>query len=857
MIIEAACVGRENELSELTGRVADAAGPGFVLITAPHGAGKSTLLRRLSEILRGRRVRVAAAPELGDPAELFGDDPAALLIDDADHADDAALRRLGRLAAARPQAHVTVILAAERSTPAIADLLPDTLRLPGLDRSAVAEIAAARGRSVHPSLLDELTRHTMGRPREIVELLDELPDRLWSRADAALPAPAREVERIQTALAACRPETRRLIEAIAILNDPNSLGTAVELSAVGDVLSAVDEAVGTGLVEPAAAVGPAASALAVPTPVTRAAVLEVLGPKRTGLLHRRASELVADPARRLHHRVAAAPVPDAELADEVAALAADRGGAGEWAEAAELYREAGRLTDEPLRHAERVTLSVDALLADGDCLTAGSMVPTVESLRETPLRNATLAYLAILRGRSAEARIRLDRAWGIVSVEREPAIAALIAQRYVLHCLVRCQGERLVGWADRAIDMAGTASPAGVEAAAIRGLGLAWSGRTADAVASYDALGRDVRFGAQTQRVAIGHGWLQLGLDEVDSARTSLETAVSMANLGGSKRITLWALGWLARLRFVTGDWDGALLTVAQSRELATTSGITLATPLADWTAAQVHCLRGDREAADAAVAHSARLAGDYEIMQIPLLLAQAQIAEAAADYNKVTRVLSPLRLLAEDTPALTEPGWWPWVDVLANALVLDGRLEAADSLLRPHEELADLRGHRSAGARLRYARGRYLGAIGDIASARRKFEEALELLDGLPLRHDQARVNFAYGQTLRRAGKRRAADAVMGNARDIYRSLGATAYVDRCDRELKAGGLHAVRGDRSSAELTPQEESVTPLVASGMSNREVAAELYISPKTVQYHLTRIYAKLGVRSRSELAALRR
>jgi len=73
----------------------------------------------------------------------------------------------------------------------------------------------------------------------------------------------------------------------------------------------------------------------------------------------------------------------------------------------------------------------------------------------------------------------------------------------------------------------------------------------------------------------------------------------------------------------------------------------------------------------------------------------------------------------------------------------------------------------------------------------------------------------------------------------------------------IKAGGLHIMRGTRGHTELTPQEEAVTSLVAQGLSNREVAAELYVSPKTVQYHLTRIYAKLGIRSRSELAALRR
>lgn len=136
-------------------------------------------------------------------------------------------------------------------------------------------------------------------------------------------------------------------------------------------------------------------------------------------------------------------------------------------------------------------------------------------------------------------------------------------------------------------------------------------------------------------------------------------------------------------------------------------------------------------------------------------------------------------------------------------------------------------------------------------------FEEALGLISGLPLRYDAARIHFAYGQTLRRSGKRREADTVMAVAREIFASLDATTYVERCDRELKAGGLHTSRPESSDVVLTPQEESVAALVAQGLSNREVAAELYISPKTVQYHLTRTYAKLGIRSRAELAALRR
>src|SRR5690606_13495793 len=170
------------------------------------------------------------------------------------------------------------------------------------------------------------------------------------------------------------------------------------------------------------------------------------------------------------------------------------------------------------------------------------------------------------------------------------------------------------------------------------------------------------------------------------------------------------------------------------------------------------------------------------------------------------------------------------------------------------HETLADERGSASARARLRAARGRLEAARGDLEAARMAFGEALELLEGLPLRYDRARIEFVHGQVLRRAGKRKEADEVFRSARETFAALGAATYVERCDRETKAGGVRAPRADRDPGELTPQEQAVSRLVAQGMTNREVAAELYLSTKTVQFHLTRVYGKPGVRSRAALAA---
>jgi DNA-binding CsgD family transcriptional regulator len=874
-----ACVGRDRELAELARRGAATAttGADLIAVLGEPGVGKSVLLRRLTEQHPGAVWWAqAAAWESEIPGavlqQLFQDDvptdpgaaasrivdqvterangfPALIVIDDAEHSDRASLQALTTAVRRHRDLPLLAVFAVSTRDRLVAELVSTEQHLPGLEAAAVAELAALRGRVLHPAMVEVLTRHTRGNPRDALALLDELPAWVWSRPDFPLPAPAHVVAEVRRQIEQCGPSGRALIEALAVLGDDESLGAAARLADLEDPLTAIDEAAAAGLLAVTPEYQPRLG-----NSLIRAAVVDLMGVRAVSTAHRRAADIISDPVFRLRHRVAAAALPDADLADDVDRLARERGAEGAWAEAAHLFRDASRLTPDPLLRDDRLTRSVDALVAAGDCIGAAALVPAIESLRETPLRNAVLAYLAIVRGRAAEAEVRLARAWDIVNAERDPEKAALIAQRYVLHSLVRCRGDELVDWADRAIALAGDDSPAGVEAAAIRGLGLSASGKFRKASAAYDELSSRIRHGAQAQRVTMGRGWLQLSQDDIDGARSSLEGAVAMAALGGSARITLWSLGWLARVQFLTGDWDRALHSVEQGHALAASSGIVLATPLLAWTAAQVHALHGEWEEAAAAVRAADAVTQDYQLMQIPTLLARAQIAEAEADYAKVRQVLNPLARITSGT-ALYEPGLWPWADVLATALVVDGQLDAADVFLRRHEERA--RGHRSATARLFAARGRLLGARGDLPAARRVFDEALALLDGLPLRYELARVNFGYGQTLRRAGKRRDADAVISTARELYLSVGAHTYVRRCERELKAGGLHQLRGPRASVDLTPQEEAVTSLVTQGLSNREVAAELYVSPKTVQYHLTRIYAKLGVRSRAELAALRR
>ncbi|PXW30906.1 UNVERIFIED_CONTAM: LuxR family transcriptional regulator [Williamsia faeni] len=875
------CVGRDRELGALAAQLAATATDGalIVAVRGDNGIGKSTLVQALADRHSGPVWSATTAPwETSSPGavlhQLFQQDLSGnpldvatqivdhvtaatastnqglVIIDDAEQSDELSLQALTTAVRHHCGVPMLVVLTFTDPTASAVDLASDIIVLCGLDSAAIGELARSRGVVVHPAMVPALAVHTGGNPRYVAALLDEVPAHVWTHPGAALPAPSPVVSRVRKQLDDCGPQGRSLVEALAILGERGSFTEAAALADSKTPLIAIDEGKAAGLLIDAPEPSRSHTAV-IRDRITRVAVLDIMGAAAAGRAHLRAADVVDDPVRSLIHRVSATATPDRALADATDALARERGNAGAWAEAAGLFREAFRLsTDRSLRE-DRLIRTADALVAAGDIAAALALVPDLEALTETALRDAVLAYLAIVRGRAAEAEIRMNRAWDIVDSATDPASAALIAQRHVLHSLSRCGGVEVVEWADRALSLAQPDSPAAIEAEAIRGLGLASSGRPDLADDAYRNLEQRVHPGVQAQRVSLGRGWLQLANDDVDGARTNLETAVATAHMGGSARISMWAYGWLARLQFLTGDWDQALHTVADGRQLAESSGIVLATPLLEWTAAQVHVLRGSWDLAGDALRAAEAVTQDYEIMRAPALIARAQIAEANADYGAVIRALDPVRAMSPGT-ALAQPGFWPWADVLANALVVDGQLATAESFLDSQEELARQAGHRSTQARLGYARGRLLGATGDLHGARRAFENSLTLLDGLPLRYDLARINFAYGQTLRRAGKRRSADPVLAAARDIYASLGATTYVERCDRELRAGGVNATLS-RSDVELTPQEEAVTRLVAQGLSNKEVAAELYVSPKTVQYHLTRIYSKLGVRSRVDLA----
>ena len=141
------------------------------------------------------------------------------------------------------------------------------------------------------------------------------------------------------------------------------------------------------------------------------------------------------------------------------------------------------------------------------------------------------------------------------------------------------------------------------------------------------------------------------------------------------------------------------------------------------------------------------------------------------------------------------------------------------------------------------------LAAEGDFAAAHSALELALTVHERLPQPFDLARTLLTLGAIRRRTKKRGAARESLGRALAIFDELGAALWAEKARSELARIAGRAAAGD----ELTPTEQSIAELVAMGKSNKEVAAQLFITPRTVEGHLTHIYAKLGVRSRAELA----
>ena len=553
----------------------------------------------------------------------------------------------------------------------------------------------------------------------------------------------------------------------------------------------------------------------------------------------------------LRHRVQAADRHDDELATALVELADREAARGAWGAAAESFAAAGRLSADSAAAASRLLHAIDLRLLAGDRVGARALANELPP-GEGVLRDAVLGHLLLYEQRPVEAHALLERAWAAVEDEDDAAIAARVSRSMIHVQIADLRMADVLVWSDRTLERTAPGEPDHGFARGTRALALGYRGDAAVAVAELDRwmTGRSAEEAVPLRMV---HGWIALATDDLPAARHELHEAARDAAHAGSFNFACLAYAHLARAR---STWR------APGTRRSSTSSAPPRSPPTTRASPPARTCRGSARCSAAARRDAPMLAAlEAELDASPAVLAGHRAAAAIARglvhaygrrprggaCTRSSRWRAPTRRRRSRSLASGRgsPSY-------AASLLALRRLERAGGLRRRPRR----RSRTAAGCARRRAGWRACAGSSRARRATRPRRSSCSRPRSTTTRRSRCRSScamdqLALGEVLRRQGRRRAAADVLGRAHGALTRLGAVGAVERVERELVACGLTpARRGGVDRDRLTPQEREVRRLVATGMSNREVAAELLVSTKTVEVHLTRIYAKLGVSSRA-------
>jgi DNA-binding CsgD family transcriptional regulator len=340
-------------------------------------------------------------------------------------------------------------------------------------------------------------------------------------------------------------------------------------------------------------------------------------------------------------------------------------------------------------------------------------------------------------------------------------------------------------------------------------------------------------------------GWT----DELDGAITVLEQVQKIALDQGDEVSLNWALARAVEFECYAGRWTGALRNIERGHQIALQAGQRANEAIFLGLKALAEAHLGLPASARTAAERSLELAEKTgAAMARRTALAALGFLELSLNHPREAHAyLAPLTAETREA-GVGEPGAMRFLpDAIEALIALEA--SAAEALLDFLEERARKTERSSALAAARRCRGLLAAARGDVAAALAELERALAEHESVPLPFERARTLLALGETQRRNKQKRSARETLREALAIFERLGARLWAEKARAELaRIGGRTPYKG-----ELTPTERRVAELVAEGRSNKEVAAELFVTPKTVDVNLSRIYAKLGVHSRTELA----
>jgi DNA-binding CsgD family transcriptional regulator len=782
-------------------------------------------------------------------AEASERQPLVCVIDDAQWLDQISLQTIVFLARRLMAERIAVVIAV-REPSAVPELaqLPE-LTVDGLgDAESRALLATVVPGRLDSRVRDRIVAETRGNPLAIVAL-----PRAWTIAEladgigvpGAMPMTGRIENSFFRRLVPLPPDSRQLLLAAAAepLGDPALLWQAAGLLGIDAAAAVAAEA--SGLVE-----------FGVRTrfqhPLVRSAVYRAASPEERQAVHRalaHATDVSTDPDRRAWHLASAARGPDEEVAAELERSAGRAQARGGFGAAAAFLRRSVELTQEPARRTER------SLAAAQASLTAGALDLTRELLTITqagvldPFQRARIellrAHVAYASGPDNNAApLLLTAARRLESFDldlaRETYLAAwgAAAQMGSLEAEVLLEVSRAIQalppppTAPRPLDLL------------LDGLALLITDGHAAAAAPLQAAAKVLA--ALPVEDVLRWGWMAPAAcaatwDFEGLYATAARQVQLVRDAGALSQVQLHlaqvglALTWM-------GDFAGAAANIAETDSAAAATGI----PITPYSLLRLQALQGREDAATAAIVS----ADEHASAADPGLAAHREQWAAAVLYNGLARYDEAASAARRAASEIVVPFYTMWtLPELVEAAARVGDSELAHVALERLTTATRPYGNDSAlGIE---ARCQALLSTGDTAEA--LYRDAIQRLGRTRLRPELARAHLLYGEWLRREGRRVDARDQLRTAYDLFTTIGMEAFVERARRELTATGETVrKRTAEVTTALTPQEAQIARLARDGFSNPEIATRLYLSPRTVEWHLRKVFTKLNIRSRQQL-----
>ena len=899
--------GREQALAaQLLGAARDGAGGAIVVLGDP-GTGKSVLLAdavaaagemtvlrtqgieseaplafaALQRLLRplmplagdlpapqAHALRVALGEEDGEPGDRFlvflgalsllaeaaESRPVLAVVDDAHWLDDASAAAL-LFVARRLQVERVAMLFAARETDVRSFESGDlpALRLSGLDLAASTDLLREQtGADVSPEVAAQLLASTGGNPLALVEIPRALStDQLagQARLPARLPVTG-TIERVFLDRARrLSPAAQRLL-LVAAADDSTRVTTVSAAAAgLGAGPEAMAEAEASGLVRVEG------SSLTLRHPLVRSALYASATSVDRRAAHAALAEAMTgwdEADRRAWHRAASVDRPEPEVVAELdaAAVRAEQRGGHEAAAAA--WERAAELSDDVTGRARRLYAAARGAWLAGQPARARDLVDVACAAADDPLLRADAEHL----------RARIE--WNTASVQVGHRMMLEAARDVAAHDPDRAREMAMIAAALAAfggdsgvdVDPASFAvvptddAPAPQRCYAELVVGLQhvvdreWAAATVvlrEAFATAEDLGLD------DQDLLTNLGLAALHIGDSHASDDYLQRVLTRARRSGAVVMVLHTLTLLALSDIPNGRWATAAARQNEALRLGEGTGhpVLAATPVA--TLLLLSALRGE----DAYDAHLLELDRSLEQPSVGIVdVVLRDITRWARGVHAAPQWSTAFHHLAQLThPIIQRSAGLDRVEAAVHADQPDSARLWIDDL----QAFGDATSQPWAGAMAAHGRAVLAGARGD---ADPHFEQALALHADSVRPFEAARTELAYGEHLRRTRRRVAAREHLRAALETFEDLKATPWAERAAQELRASGETARKRDTGgSVDLTPTELQVAQLVQGGLSNREVAAQLFVSPRTVDFHLRNVFTKTGVTSRLELTRL--